>query len=315
MLAIDTVFSRNPRISLDFLAYGVLLAGLYLLLRALLAREELRTRLGATMLILAFALAVAYLLAVGLRLGHLVARPRAAGRPAAPAVLRGPHVRQPGARGGDVGARVDLGDGASRLGDPHTGSPWSCCGSLTVAVVIVSGTRGAWVALAAMAFVAAMLAPGRIASRLEAVLATTPGRVAAGGRHRRIGAGSSSGPSSPTGSVISSDGGRVSYWSAALRMFTDAPLTGVGPGMWAPQRILHTAVGELDYYIPHAHNVFLQTAAESGLIGLASGVVVLVTVGRLVWATLRAQAGRERWAIAAILTAVYFAPTSCSTCS
>ena len=64
VLAIDTVFSRNPRISLDFLAYGVILAALYLLLRAMLARDDLRPRLGAAMVILAFALDAAYLAAV-----------------------------------------------------------------------------------------------------------------------------------------------------------------------------------------------------------------------------------------------------------
>ena len=46
-------------------------------------------------------------------------------------------------------------------------------------------------------------------------------------------------------------------------MFVDAPITGVGPGMWAPERILHTDEGELDFYIPHAHNLVFQTAAPS----------------------------------------------------
>ena len=87
--------------------------------------------------------------------------------------------------------------------------------------------------------------------------------------------------------LFGNDGGRISYWTAAIRMFTDAPVTGVGPGMWAPQRIFHTAEGELDFYIPHAHNVYLQTAADSGLIGLVAGVVVFVLVARLVWASLR----------------------------
>ena len=64
VLAIDTVFSRNPRISLDFLAYGVILAALYLLLCAMLARDDLRPRLGAAMVILAFALDLAYMAAV-----------------------------------------------------------------------------------------------------------------------------------------------------------------------------------------------------------------------------------------------------------
>ncbi len=108
--------------------------------------------------------------------------------------------------------------------------------------------------------------------------------------------------------LFGSDGGRISYWTAAdPHVHATRRLTGVGPGMWAPERIFHTAEGEIDFYIPHAHNVYLQTAAESGLIGLVAGVVVFVLVARLVWASLRGDdPALRRWAVAAILAAVYF---------
>ena len=77
--------------------------------------------------------------------------------------------------------------------------------------------------------------------------------------------------------------------------------------MWAPERILHTAEGELDYYIPHAHSLVFQTAADLGLVGLVGGVVILVLVGRLVWSSLRdGDPVVRRWAVAAVLAAVYF---------
>jgi tetratricopeptide (TPR) repeat protein len=77
--------------------------------------------------------------------------------------------------------------------------------------------------------------------------------------------------------------------------------------MWAPERILHTAAPELDYYIPHAHNVYLQVAAELGLVGMLAATVMLVVVGRLVLDAIRGEdAVRRRWAVVAILAAVYF---------
>ena len=57
-------------------------------------------------------------------------------------------------------------------------------------------------------------------------------------------------------------------------MFADSPLLGLGPGTWAARRIAYTEPGELDFVTPHAHDVYLQTAAELGIVGLAVGVIV-----------------------------------------
>ena len=140
--------------------------------------------------------------------------------------------------------------------------------------MIVSGTRGAWLALGLTAVVALglWLAGGRARDRVGAIVGTTQGRVALAGVAIVAVVGLVVlGPTVADRVLFGNDGGRISYWTAAIRMFTDAPVSGVGPGMWAPQRIFHTAEGELDYYIPHAHNVYLQTAADSGLIGLVCG--------------------------------------------
>ena len=73
------------------------------------------------------------------------------------------------------------------------------------------------------------------------------------------------------------------------------------------ERILHTAEGELDYYIPHAHSLVFQTAADLGLVGLAGGVVILI-FGRPAGVVIaaRRRSRRPRWAVAAVLAAVYF---------
>ena len=63
---------------------------------------------------------------------------------------------------------------------------------------------------------------------------------------------------------------RQAIWSATTRAFLGHPLTGIGPGR------LYVTLG--DYYLPddpglrppneHAHNYFLQLAAETGAVGL-----------------------------------------------
>ena len=310
VLAIGTVFSRNPRISLDFLAYGILLAALYLLLRGTLAHPGLRERLCAAVVILAFAIDIAYLAVV---VAHWRDYWQVLGRFALPPL----RPFQEGLTYGNPGLVAALAVLASVSATAHLGFAgprarvavivlWV----LTTAVVIVSGTRGAWLALAITAVVALvmLLAAGRSRSGLAAGLRTTPGRLALGALVVVVVVGVVVvGPTMVDRVVLSGDGGRISYWTAALRMFADAPLTGVGPGMWAPQRILHTAEGELDYYIPHAHNLYLQTAAESGVLGLVAGLVVLVLVGRLVWLAFRdGDPVARRWAVAAVLAAVYF---------
>jgi hypothetical protein len=73
---------------------------------------------------------------------------------------------------------------------------------------------------------------------------------------------------------------RTVFNATALRMFAEAPLTGLGPGMWPVERIAHTAAGEQDYYIPHAHNLYLQTLAELGFVGALIGLLV---IGLVLW--------------------------------
>ncbi len=310
VLAIDTVFSRNPRISLDFLAYGVLLAALYLLLRSILVHPELRVRLGAAMVILAFVLDVAYLAVV---VSDWREYWQVLGRFSIPPLrpfFEGLTYGNPGLVAAmavlvSVSASAQLG-GATRRSQAAIAVLWA----LTTTVVIVSGTRGAWLALALTGVVALAMwiAGGRARTRLGALVGTTPGRVALAGIAIVGVAGIIVfGPTVADRVLFGNDGGRISYWTAALRMFSDAPITGVGPGMWAPQRILHTAEGEIDFYIPHAHNVYLQTAADSGLVGIVAGVVVFLLVARLVWASLRSgDPAVRRWAVAGVLAAVYF---------
>ena len=59
---------------------------------------------------------------------------------------------------------------------------------------------------------------------------------------------------------------RYSYWSVALRAFSDQPLRGVGAGGWSVYWLRYRPVGE---FAQDAHSLPLQTLAELGLVGLA----------------------------------------------
>jgi tetratricopeptide (TPR) repeat protein len=103
------------------------------------------------------------------------------------------------------------------------------------------------------------------------------------------------------------EAGRVTFFSAAIRMFESSPLAGVGPGGWAANRILQTPAGEIDYYVPHAHNLYLQTAAEFGLLGIGAGLVAIGCVLWLIAGGIRdADPARRRFGWAALFSVAYF---------
>ena len=89
-------------------------------------------------------------------------------------------------------------------------------------------------------------------------------------------------------------------------MFEDAPLLGTGPGTWAVQRAAYTAPGELDWYVTHAHNLYLQTLAETGLLGSLAGVAAVAAVAWLLWRAFRGgDPMRRRWAWGALFVFAY----------
>jgi tetratricopeptide (TPR) repeat protein len=86
--------------------------------------------------------------------------------------------------------------------------------------------------------------------------------------------------------------GRLSFYTSAIRMFTAHPLAGAGPGGFARNEVLTHSVPSYKP-LPHAHNVLLGTAAESGVLGLI-GLLALAVVA--IWtcvAAWRAQPTRR----------------------
>jgi O-antigen ligase len=73
---------------------------------------------------------------------------------------------------------------------------------------------------------------------------------------------------------------RLAHWVAAQRMWEQAPWLGVGPGNYAtvyPQ----VRLPQWEEPLGHAHNIYLNVAAETGLAGLAAYAALMVTV--FVW--------------------------------
>jgi O-antigen ligase len=69
---------------------------------------------------------------------------------------------------------------------------------------------------------------------------------------------------------------RLAHWVAAQRMFAAEPLLGVGPGNYAAAYPAYR-LPRWEEPLGHAHNVYLNVLAESGLLGFAAFVVLWAT--------------------------------------
>jgi O-antigen ligase len=78
---------------------------------------------------------------------------------------------------------------------------------------------------------------------------------------------------------------RMAHWQSALRMWTDHPWLGVGIGNYEPVYARY-ALPLWPLPLGHAHNYYLNVAAEAGLLGLGAyllvwGVALLVSLRSL----------------------------------
>ena len=95
--------------------------------------------------------------------------------------------------------------------------------------------------------------------------------------------------------LVSTIAGRMNVWDDALRALRTSPWLGIGLDyfrhsgysmvLWPPDQMVGT---------PHAHNIFLQTALDIGLIGLAAYLAVLAVMMRRALELGRASSG-DRW--------------------
>jgi tetratricopeptide (TPR) repeat protein len=308
--AVSTLLSRSPRVSAEYFGYTLLLVALYLLLRALLAHASFRERVAAAAVPFALVIGVVYVVAC---LRYWITWWDLVG------AFRLPPLRPlfEGFTYGNPSAVLTMSillttAGAAHLGLGTPGRRVVVIGlaALAAIVTLLSGSRAGWLAVGVAVVVVAMAALASAAGRkaLRSLVATRTARIGtalagasgaaallvlAPGILLRVGAG---------GEDL-----RATYVAVAGRLLAEAPATGTGAGTWVAQRIAMTAAGEPDYYIPHAHNIYAQTASEHGLLGLLAGAIA---IGCLAWLILRglrdADAVRRRWAWAAFFGTVYF---------
>jgi len=90
---------------------------------------------------------------------------------------------------------------------------------------------------------------------------------------------------------------RLDYWQGALRIFLERPWLGTGPGTF--QVVFPEYQQDSRYYSKYPHNFLLQEAADSGLLGLAAALALLLAVARVTWGNVRATSGGEGRPVAA----------------
>jgi O-antigen ligase/tetratricopeptide (TPR) repeat protein len=309
--AISTVASRSPRFSVEYLALAVLLASLYLILQRLMASSYFRPRMMGFAVLAAVLLGSAY---VAVTVSRWIVWWDTIGRFAAPPLrpfFEGLTLGNPSAV---MTASVLL--TAPAVAHLAGGSTLSRAGAAVLVALagmatVISGSRAGWLAIGiAVATVGALwlIAPERRAA-LIAVARSRTGRLAAVALGAvGLVAAVVVAPGFLLRATAGGEGLRATYWAAAVRMFESSPLVGTGPGTWVPQRVSYTLADEPDYYIPHAHNLYVQTAAEFGMVGLLAGVAVAVLLGRLLVEAIRdPEPARRRMGWAALFATVYFA--------
>jgi O-antigen ligase len=92
--------------------------------------------------------------------------------------------------------------------------------------------------------------------------------------------------------------GRTDLWAVAVRMFTDHPLIGVGSGNFPVVEPVYALanldITRIDFVVdrPHiAHNTYLQSLSETGVIGGIGLLLVFVTALAIAWRAARSLAG------------------------
>ncbi len=80
--------------------------------------------------------------------------------------------------------------------------------------------------------------------------------------------------------------GRLNFWRAGLGIFVDHPVVGTGPGTF---NAVHAAYQrDVRYYARDAHSLYVQTASEEGVVGLAALALMLAALAATWVSALRA---------------------------
>lgn len=148
--------------------------------------------------------------------------------------------------------------------------------ALSTVAVLLTYSRGALLALAALALVYAARKAASVAVVGAVVVAVA--FAPSGWEDRVAGIAETDRPEIAT---------RIDFWDASLSMAESKPILGVGLNNFAEayvglERAGRTFLGGGYFAAPEtAHNVYLNTLAEQGAVGLAALALLVVAVGRL----------------------------------
>jgi hypothetical protein len=167
---------------------------------------------------------------------------------------------------------------------------WAAAGAMVLAIVL-STARGAWLATLAIAGVLVLLAGGRQALRVGALIAVAASAFLLRADLRTQAAGMFATGGENTG--------RIEIYRANLDIIHDHPLLGLGFGRYReaadPYYDRHPDADRRS----HAHSNYLQIAAEAGLVGLAAFALLWARAVVLGLEAVRDAADPYVWATAA----------------
>jgi len=94
---------------------------------------------------------------------------------------------------------------------------------------------------------------------------------------------------------------RAQIWRDTLRMFRDYPLLGVGFGSWA-EVFPHYQTGPWPpMFLRNAHNDYVETAAELGILGVAAFAMIGWRIARVIWKRWDRVSPRAQLTLAALV--------------
>jgi len=297
--AVATVASWNSRLSVDALAYASILIALYVALVSLLRSPFLRPRLVSLIVMTYLIVCAVYLFrAAGtwLEWYRLVGLQMVPLRPRYDGLFYG----NPNELAAFVVLALATIGAYYGIGTRRRVWLTAGCALIGAGVVVVSGSRGAWLAIVtgSLATIVVLVvlhraSIGRLRPRLRPLIAA----VGAAAIVAMLSA-----PAVLT--RIDSGGGqslRLDLASNALEVGAASPLTGSGPGTWAVRRAMLTPPEIPDLYVPHAHNIYAQAFAEFGILALIAAAALGVGLVRLLVEAHRdTDPTRRRFAVAAV---------------
>ena len=309
--AISGSLAANARLALDYAGYAILLTALYLLLVRLWSTPSIARQLSAIAVIACAATGVVFIavtistwLNLWNTLGRLVMPPLRL-------TYEGLWTGTPNVLAAFLVLLATVALPRLWEGDRRSRSFAVGLAVLVAIDVFLTASRGAWLALAIAVPVTAIA---------WAVTRPKGARLPAGVRLSRRSAGVTIaaavaavlilgvtlGPVLIARLSVTGADLRSAFLAASWRMFVAHPLTGIGPGGWTPARIAFTDASEIDYYIPHAHNLPAQVLAEFGIVGVVASIVVVATLAWMIYRAISSDESSLRLAgLAALFACVY----------